>query len=437
MIAPNVILIWTGVGGSVTGSKSNIPSGFVRETTLDGLFIKGTADTVDPDVTGGNPTHSHTSPAHAHTMVSHGHTVTTEYLGGSGDSDSGGTELTGYHYHHPSVTGLSGGALSSVASTYASLSNLPPYYSVILIKSTAYNFVPDDVIGLWANADLPLNFVNCDGTGGTINLGDKFLNGAATDTDAGATGGSTSNVHDLTHTHTESSHSHAQWINESGDVSGGGRRGSGTNGRARLVHYHYYALNANSAGSISTVQLTTAETVQPAYKKLECIQNTSGAGQLPPKGLIGLWLGTLATIPSGWFLCDGNNGTPDMRGMFLKAAINWGQIGDTGGSNTHTHAAQGHVHTGGSHTHTNAATASSHLKHNLNGTTGANGVGGSWETLDKNNYHNNYTTIGSTAASWASTDTTADNSNNEPEYRTVAYIQFQYGAGGSILSLIV
>ncbi len=37
-----------------------------------------------------------------------------------------------------------------------------------------------------------------------------------------------------------------------------------------------------------------------------------------PKGTIAIWTGSLATIPQGWQLADGTNGTPDLRSQFPK-----------------------------------------------------------------------------------------------------------------------
>jgi hypothetical protein len=36
-------------------------------------------------------------------------------------------------------------------------------------------------------------------------------------------------------------------------------------------------------------------------------------------GMIIMWHGGIDTIPEGWYLCDGNNGTPDLIGKFIKA----------------------------------------------------------------------------------------------------------------------
>lgn len=39
-----------------------------------------------------------------------------------------------------------------------------------------------------------------------------------------------------------------------------------------------------------------------------------------PKGIIVMWSGTIANIPTGWALCDGANGTPDLRDRFIVGA---------------------------------------------------------------------------------------------------------------------
>jgi hypothetical protein len=46
--------------------------------------------------------------------------------------------------------------------------------------------------------------------------------------------------------------------------------------------------------------------------------------------------GLIAAIPSGWFLCNGSNDTPDLRDRFIQGAANGVEAGATGGSNTAT-----------------------------------------------------------------------------------------------------
>jgi hypothetical protein len=57
-----------------------------------------------------------------------------------------------------------------------------------------------------------------------------------------------------------------------------------------------------------------------------------------PVGTIALWSSTVGTIPGGWSLCDGNNGTPDLRNLFIPCAGATYNPGNTGGNVTHLHA---------------------------------------------------------------------------------------------------
>ena len=94
-----------------------------------------------------------------------------------------------------------------------------------------------------------------------------------------------------------------------------------------------------------------------------------------PTGGIIMWSGTIATIPTGWALCDGTNGTPNLTGKFIVHAdadsSGTYNVGATGGANdvtlttsempTHNHT--GTAASAGSHTHsasTNSAGAHSH-----------------------------------------------------------------------------
>lgn len=58
-----------------------------------------------------------------------------------------------------------------------------------------------------------------------------------------------------------------------------------------------------------------------------------------PVGGILMWSGTLASIPTGFSLCDGTNGTPDLRDRFIVGAANGQNPGTVGGAATHLHAA--------------------------------------------------------------------------------------------------
>lgn len=55
------------------------------------------------------------------------------------------------------------------------------------------------------------------------------------------------------------------------------------------------------------------------------------------QGMILLWSGTVVDIPDGWHLCDGTNGTPDLRDKFVAGAGSTYAPGATGGAANHTH----------------------------------------------------------------------------------------------------
>jgi len=55
------------------------------------------------------------------------------------------------------------------------------------------------------------------------------------------------------------------------------------------------------------------------------------------KGIIVGWSGNTTDIPDGWHICEGNNGTPDLRNRFIRGAPANTAAGNTGGANAHTH----------------------------------------------------------------------------------------------------
>ena len=90
-----------------------------------------------------------------------------------------------------------------------------------------------------------------------------------------------------------------------------------------------------------------------------------------PSGIICMWSGESTAIPSGWHLCDGEEGTPDLRDRFIVGAGSTYEVGNTGGEATHTLTvnempSHNHGFTGTSHSHTgslSSATAASNGSH--------------------------------------------------------------------------
>ncbi len=54
-----------------------------------------------------------------------------------------------------------------------------------------------------------------------------------------------------------------------------------------------------------------------------------------PIGTIVAWGGTADNIPFGWVICDGQNGTPDLRGKFILGSSDSHAVGEMGGEETH------------------------------------------------------------------------------------------------------
>ena len=60
------------------------------------------------------------------------------------------------------------------------------------------------------------------------------------------------------------------------------------------------------------------------------------SGFLVPSGVILMWGGSADTIPRGWALCDGTNGTPDLLDRFVVASGRNYPQGSKGGAESAT-----------------------------------------------------------------------------------------------------
>lgn len=85
-----------------------------------------------------------------------------------------------------------------------------------------------------------------------------------------------------------------------------------------------------------------------------------GVDRTPVSGTIVMWDDSPSNVPSGWVICDGNNGTPNLLDRFPRSVYSGMDPGVTGGQNTHTLATSqlpAHSHaspstdTAGKHSH--------------------------------------------------------------------------------------
>ena len=159
----------------------------------------------------------------------------------------------------------------------------------------------------------------------------------------------------------------------------------GQSGGNTLLSDNQFTYNASTnlvtagsfSGSGASLTSLNASNLQSGTVADARLTNTS----LFVTGMIMLWYGSVASIPSGWVLCDGNNNTPDLRNRFVIGAGTGGNYSpdDTGGSadatlvshshtiNNHTHSFSGsdsHSHTINNHTH--SFSGSSSHSHGIN-----------------------------------------------------------------------
>jgi hypothetical protein len=97
----------------------------------------------------------------------------------------------------------------------------------------------------------------------------------------------------------------------------------------------------------NTTQLATTAFVKTA---VDTAIATTPPG-IPTGGII-LWSGSVGAIPTGWALCNGSNGTPDLRSRFVIGAGSAYSVNGTGGSADSVVVSHSHSMTDPGHSHT-------------------------------------------------------------------------------------
>jgi hypothetical protein len=94
-----------------------------------------------------------------------------------------------------------------------------------------------------------------------------------------------------------------------------------------------------------------------------------------PIGTIIAWEN--AAIPSGWAVCDGQDGRPNLIGKFVRGASSDGQVRATGGAEDHSHTNPG---TAKRATHNHGGSKSLSIGSGSGSTSGTVGSGGNSAT---------------------------------------------------------
>lgn len=206
------------------------------------------------------------------------------------------------------------------------------------------------------------------------------------------------------------------------------------------------AFTTLSASSTTTLSGTTVLSGQVGlnganYGTAGQVMTSQGAGVAPtwvnsfPTGGIILWSGSIASVPAGWALCNGANGTPDLRDRFVVGAGSTYAVNATGGANTvtlsaaeipaHTHTVSGTTSTTGSHSHVTNVSFSPDVDYFGNlvsilnaGQYGANSVSGQSINLSSEAAGDHAHTFSGTTSSVGS----GGAHENRPPYYALAYI---------------
>lgn len=184
-------------------------------------------------------------------------------------------------------------------------------------------------------------------------------------------------------------------------------------------------LSVTGTSAFTGVSTFTASPVVPtvvASDDSTKAASTAFVRDIIPTGVIVMWSGSIATIPTGWLLCNGSDGTPDLRNKFIIAA----NADDAGVAKTSITGSA--TQTGGSkdatlvsHTHTATVTDPQH-RHSFSTILGSGG------TLLPDEETRG--TVGSRFTEFASTGITVSNSTvgssgtdaNLVPYYSLAYI---------------
>ena len=158
-----------------------------------------------------------------------------------------------------------------------------------------------------------------------------------------------------------------------------------------------------------------------------------------PAGLISMWSGDPLNLPTGWALCDGQNGRPDLSGKFVVGygSGDYATVGNTGGadsksliaSNMPSHNHGGSALSAGSHNHWMDQTPDGNHDNNNAGNneemrlvadsgSDDSNIATPWSTSN----HGKYTTSNGMHTHTIPSEGSGTAFDNRPAYYTIAYI---------------
>lgn len=164
-------------------------------------------------------------------------------------------------------------------------------------------------------------------------------------------------------------------------------------------------------GGVDAVSVSGTQTLTNKTLTNPIIDGTiTGTGNFIQTGMIVMWSGTIANIPTGWVLCDGTNSTPDLRDKFIIGAT-----ADDGGV-AKTNVETSYTQSGGdkdaivpSHNHSASFSGGSHYHNMFRGENSGGTV-----LWDQHNNIFNRTFATTTRTTGADGDTAIGGTNSTP-----------------------
>jgi len=313
-------------------SSASVPSGTTEFTAANNRYIVGAGSSYSATSTGGS-----TSVSVATTSSTNGsHTGATFSVMGSTSSSS-----TEYGAKHTSSSFASGNHSHSISGT---ASGEPSFRAFRLIK------LNQDLSSFPINS-VALSFTSLTNGMSVLDISNTYMKASTTN---GTTGGGSISL--VTTTSSSGAHNHVIRTTTPAFESGG----------------YKYVFNVGSHSHSTTL----TGSVEPTYRYLSAWYSSTTEVEVSPNVIV-MYEGT--TAPEGWQICDGSNGSPDMRDYFLRIGTE-ANHNTSGGS--FSLSLSGSTSSGGSHHHRGSVDAAD---------------------LTRNHYHSNTVAMAGHTFSWNGT----------------------------------
>ncbi len=216
--------------------------------------------------------------------------------------------------------------------------------------------IPAGALLLWGDVVEPEGYIF------ETDLDDYFVIGYETADIATARGAAT---HSHTNPALNNTGTHSNHVASSTNADHSGSNNAWNSpGNGKYVPGHTHTISSltgqtAAGGHTHTPNDTNTASNLPKYVRLRWIR--AGAQADAPVGAIVMQSVSATALGDDWKVCDGTDGTPDMRGYFV-----YGGTGVNGGAESHSHTSP-NTASAGSHTHSVTVTTNQQDEYNLSG----------------------------------------------------------------------